>query len=294
MAEKSSKRVRGLWTRGTEEYRYVNGGDNYQIIKRYTYEGCRDHLTFKSGCLVINVPGRLFHLLLSTVMDSYPEVTQLWDLSHNSDLNQLQDNDFLALLQKQFPNTNDGGLFMAPYSNAINPQNLSSYPLPSLTPPSEDSSPSPANSNQDNANDDNNDSALKRKASDDDLSDGPTQKSQHTSGELLDLEMKIQSKNSWSSFPASDRRGSTGTARRKSTGGSATVSQPQCYSFSESKFLIQKKGKDEGRLMKRKEQNRAAQRAFRERKEKHVKDVSLHYCSIFIPNPYLKNITAGR
>jgi hypothetical protein len=27
--------------------------------------------------------------------------------------------------------------------------------------------------------------------------------------------------------------------------------------------------------MKRKEQNRAAQRAFRERKEKHVKDVSL-------------------
>lgn len=32
---------------------------------------------------------------------------------------------------------------------------------------------------------------------------------------------------------------------------------------------------DESRLLKRKEQNRAAQRAFRERKEKHVKDVSL-------------------
>lgn len=32
--------------------------------------------------------------------------------------------------------------------------------------------------------------------------------------------------------------------------------------------------KDETRLLKRKEQNRAAQRAFRERKEKHVKDVS--------------------
>jgi AP-1-like factor len=154
------------------------------------------------GCLVIDVPGRWFHLLLSTVMDSYPEVTQLWDLSHNSDLNQLQDNDFLALLQKQFPTANDGGLFMAPYSNAIDPQNLSSYPLPSLTPPSEDSSPSPPNSNQDNANDDNNDSALKRKASDDDLSDGPTQKSQHTSGELLDLEMKIQSKNSLSFVPS--------------------------------------------------------------------------------------------
>lgn len=132
--------------------------------------------------------GRLFHLLLPPViMDSYPEVTQLWDLSHNTDITQLQDNDFLALLQKQFPSTNDGGLFMAPYSNAINPQNLSSYPLPSLTPPSEDSSPSPPNSNHDNGNDDINDSALKRKASDEDLSDGPTQKSQHTSGELLHL-----------------------------------------------------------------------------------------------------------
>ncbi|KAI0252656.1 hypothetical protein BJV78DRAFT_1200196 [Lactifluus subvellereus] len=32
-------------------------------------------------------------------------------------------------------------------------------------------------------------------------------------------------------------------------------------------------GQDESRLMKRKEQNRAAQRAFRERKEKHVKDL---------------------
>lgn len=36
-----------------------------------------------------------------------------------------------------------------------------------------------------------------------------------------------------------------------------------------------RQAKDETRLMKRKEQNRAAQRAFRERKEKHVKDVCL-------------------
>lgn len=35
-------------------------------------------------------------------------------------------------------------------------------------------------------------------------------------------------------------------------------------------------GPDESRAQKRKEQNRAAQRAFRERKEKHVKDVSVH------------------
>jgi len=166
--------------------------------------------------------GRLFHpLLLSPIMDSsYPEVTQLWDLSHNSDLSQLQDNDFLALLQKQFPTSNDGGLFMAPYSNVVNPQNISSYPLPSLTPPSEDSSPSPSNSNQDNGNDDNNDSALKRKASDEDLSDGPTQKSQHISGEFFDFQQKLKNSSSW--FP--DKRGSTGGPRRKSTGGSGTVS----------------------------------------------------------------------
>ncbi len=39
---------------------------------------------------------------------------------------------------------------------------------------------------------------------------------------------------------------------------------------------------DETRLLKRKEQNRAAQRAFRERKEKHVKDVRLSRSSEFI------------
>ena len=40
---------------------------------------------------------------------------------------------------------------------------------------------------------------------------------------------------------------------------------------------MQLPSQDELRLMKRKEQNRAAQRAFRERKEKHVKDVgSIH------------------
>jgi hypothetical protein len=39
-------------------------------------------------------------------------------------------------------------------------------------------------------------------------------------------------------------------------------------------LILGLQGRDEQRLIKRKEQNRAAQRAFRERKEKHVKDVS--------------------
>ena len=42
---------------------------------------------------------------------------------------------------------------------------------------------------------------------------------------------------------------------------------------------------DESRLLKRKEQNRAAQRAFRERKEKHVKDVSIETRSRFNVEP---------
>ena len=39
-------------------------------------------------------------------------------------------------------------------------------------------------------------------------------------------------------------------------------------------FAEEGKGKGKGEADKRKEQNRAAQRAFRERKEKHVKEVS--------------------
>ncbi|KAH9487173.1 AP-1-like transcription factor yap1 [Psilocybe cubensis] len=168
-------------------------------------------------------------------MDAFPEVTPLWDLSQSVDINQLPDNDFLALLQKQFPTDNSGYNFMAPFTDGINPQSITPFELPSLTPPSEDSSPSPPNSNQDGGgNDDVPETALKRKASDEDFSDdGPTTKSQHT---------------------GNDKKSSSGNSRRKSTGGNGN-------------------NKDEGRLMKRKEQNRAAQRAFRERKEKHVKDL---------------------
>ena len=65
-------------------------------------------------------------------------------------------------------------------------------------------------------------------------------------------------------------------ARRKS--GTSQVSASRNMPFSPppvvDKYLFPHM-QDESRLMKRKEQNRAAQRAFRERKEKHVKDVSI-------------------
>ncbi|KAF8213750.1 hypothetical protein K438DRAFT_1565466 [Mycena galopus ATCC 62051] len=171
-------------------------------------------------------------------MDTYSsDISPLWDLSQASSFSQLPDDDFLALLQKQFPSN---GAFAADFAamngNGVNPQTISRYPLPSLTPPSEDSSPSPPQQSGSKSPDDDHD--LKRKASDEDLDleEGPSQKAQHTSG-----------------------NGKKGTTKRKSSGGGNA--NPV------NSFL------DESRLMKRKEQNRAAQRAFRERKEKHVKDL---------------------
>ncbi|KAF8238456.1 hypothetical protein L208DRAFT_1421300 [Tricholoma matsutake] len=157
-------------------------------------------------------------------MEPFVDNPPLWDLSHASSFSQLADDDFLALLQKQFPTEGASNLS---YPDAVNPQSISRYSLASMTPPSEDSSPSP-----DPANDDGADPALKRKASDDSMEGGPSQKTQHTANSKKSITVP----------------------RRKSTG---TSGPP----------------KDETRLLKRKEQNRAAQRAFRERKEKHVKDL---------------------
>lgn len=165
-------------------------------------------------------------------MEPFPDVTPIWDFSSPS-YAQLPDDDFMTMLQKQFPQSTEpltfGGL-----SDAVNPQSIERHSLPSITPPSEDSSPSPPNSHHDSHDHDDDNSAPKRKASDDDLQEGPSQKSQHTLN--------------------NDRKAGTTGTRRKSTGNTAIP-------------------KDEGRLLKRKEQNRAAQRAFRERKEKHVKDL---------------------
>lgn len=168
-------------------------------------------------------------------------MNNFWDLSQTpSQFSQLGDDDFLALLQKQYPDT-------VPDTNgaevgAVNPQNIQKLPLPGLTPPSDSSSPSPPSINSINhprsrhqstysRGNDNEESALKRKASDDDMEEGPSSKNQHTADD-----------------PSGTKKGS---ASRRKSGGS----------------------QDDTRLLKRKEQNRAAQRAFRERKEKHVKDL---------------------
>lgn len=150
--------------------------------------------------VVIHIPGGLSsptpsslipisynYSVLVRSMESYPAVAPLWDLSQPSSFSQLPDDDFLALLQKQFSTTNDGfnpGVF----DTGINPQSIQSPDGPS--PPSDDSSPSPPSVNNDSnskgesrrprADTDGDDSILKRKASIDSMSDGPNQKNQHT------------------------------------------------------------------------------------------------------------------
>ncbi|KAL5534722.1 hypothetical protein ACEPAG_1186 [Sanghuangporus baumii] len=175
----------------------------------------------------------------------------LWDLSLPPSLPALADEEFIALLQKQFGVNNGGFPATAldddketqPPTTNINPQSLTRIPIPrpADSPLSDDSSPSPnepgtsRSRRQSGAFDMGNetpddDPTLKRKADEEDLDNEPSPKTQHTS----------------------THKKSSSTSRRKSTGNPSV---------------------DESRLLKRKEQNRAAQRAFRERKEKHVKDL---------------------
>jgi AP-1-like factor len=157
----------------------------------------------------------------------------LWDFSRSpSGFNQLADNDFLALLQKQLNNPDPSPNPYPISHDGVDPSKITNLPTPAPPPPlSDDSSPSPP-STTDHASSSRRQSTnstaepdtheLKRKASIDAMEEeSPSQKSSKKS-----------------------------PARRKSG-----------------------TSHDESRLMKRKEQNRAAQRAFRERKEKHVKDL---------------------
>jgi AP-1-like factor len=147
-------------------------------------------------------------------MEAYSDISPLWDLSQASSFSQLPDDDFLALLSKQFPSA--PGNFSTDFTmNGVNPQTISRYPLPSLTPPSEDSSPSPPQQSGSKSPDDDNDHDLKRKASDDDFDDeGPSHKSQHTCMCILPSSTRV------SYLFASVNNGKKGgSTRRKSSAG---------------------------------------------------------------------------
>ncbi|TBU54001.1 hypothetical protein BD310DRAFT_829022 [Dichomitus squalens] len=189
---------------------------------------------------------------------SSSELHSFWDINAQQPdtFSALPDDDFLAFLQKQFPSV---GSTNPPLSidnpDGVDPQSISSFP-PNLSPPSSDSSPSPPSTHNESSlsrrqsgvfgngsTDPSEDSSLKRKASNDN-DEEPQSKTQHTCTHLLVLTV----------IPAN-------SSNSKKTVSSASARRKPGAS------------QDESRLLKRKEQNRAAQRAFRERKEKHVRDL---------------------
>ncbi|RDX51510.1 hypothetical protein OH76DRAFT_1417238 [Lentinus brumalis] len=175
------------------------------------------------------------------------DLHSFWDISQQPDtFSALPDDDFLAFLQKQFPGTAAANPPLFDNPDGVDPQSISNFPPPNLSPPSSDSSPSPPSTHNESslsrrqsgsfngADGSQDDGSLKRKASID-PEDEPQHKSQHTTSS------------------------STGTHKKTSSSASARRKPGAAQ--------------DETRLLKRKEQNRAAQRAFRERKEKHVRDL---------------------
>ena len=125
-------------------------------------------------------------------MDGYIGLDNFWDLSHNpNSFSTLGEDDFLALLQKQFPTNNP---FDLPPPDGIDPLNINPLPISNPTPPSTDSSPSPPSVAQEPTMSrrhsgafstsptapDSDDPMLKRKASDDAMTDEPSSKSAHT------------------------------------------------------------------------------------------------------------------
>ncbi|KAF6765923.1 hypothetical protein DFP72DRAFT_1213 [Ephemerocybe angulata] len=167
-------------------------------------------------------------------METYRDPAPLWDFTNaGTGFAQMQDIDFMSLLDKQFhPNpihTDSGALdTRLPPADSFTGANQNKTASSSRTTPSDDT-PSPSSSHDDSNHFDDDGPAPKRKATGD-ADDGPSSKT----------------------MKGSNAASSSSSGRRKSTGNPA---------------------KDETRLLKRKEQNRAAQRAFRERKEKHVKDL---------------------
>ena len=130
-------------------------------------------------------------------MDPFSNINSYWDLVQQpSGFSTIGDDDFLALLQKQFPTTigNSPKPYDQPPPDGVDPQSISTFPLPNPSPSSSDSSPSPpgaddnspssrpqsgvfSNSISDQLNDD---PSLKRKASDDDMDAEPSAKNPHT------------------------------------------------------------------------------------------------------------------
>lgn len=125
-------------------------------------------------------------------MQGFDQVQPLWDFSQSdpSQFSTIPDDDFLALLSKQFggdssPLPDQGIPFTLPDS-AVDPSKLSNLPAPAPPPPlSDDSSPSPPSMNESDSRrhsavySEEREDGLKRKASDEDFEEGPSHKNPH-------------------------------------------------------------------------------------------------------------------
>lgn len=107
---------------------------------------------------------------------NYPSISSLWDIPQNpSQFSQLPDEDFLALLQKQFPHSDNTDPLL-PRTERQSPASDDSSPSPTSNPDATSSRPHSLHLRIT----DNDDASLKRKASSDDLEQGPSSKNQHT------------------------------------------------------------------------------------------------------------------
>jgi AP-1-like transcription factor len=106
----------------------------------------------------------------------------IWDLSQVSSFSQLPDDDFLALLHKQFPSEQPATASFPLNGTtgfAVNPQSLNTDAAAEMSPPSDDS-PSPIDADDGGSDDQPDGKRQKRKADDEDFDEGPSPKTQHT------------------------------------------------------------------------------------------------------------------
>ncbi|KAI0656780.1 hypothetical protein C8Q70DRAFT_1046623 [Cubamyces menziesii] len=173
---------------------------------------------------------------------SSSDLHSFWDISAQQPdtFSALPDDDFLAFLQKQFPAaTGNNPPLSFDNPDGVDPQSISSFPPLSNSPPSSDSSPSPPSLGHE--------SSLSRRQSG--VFNSPT------TAAAADQQQAQQSQS----------QHDDGSLKRKAANDNDDEPQHKSQHTASSA--------DELRLLKRKEQNRAAQRAFRERKERHVKDL---------------------
>jgi AP-1-like factor len=166
-------------------------------------------------------------------MFPFSEPAPLWELSQQSSFPQSSDEDFFALLQKHYPNPNGNPLYTAP----VNGLTTTAIDPQNLSRYTVDGISPPSEES----------SSSPSPSANGIINHDHEEGSKRRRVSVADSDDDQPSHKAQHTL-GNDRRLSS--SRRKSTG-----------------------ERDEARLLKRKEQNRAAQRAFRERKEKHVKDL---------------------